>query len=106
MSKSFQRYEILLPLKHNDGRPVPRKFVGETIQELKQRFGAISAETQTIRGWWSSEGQDYQDDLVRVFLDVQDDEDTRKFFESFKQTLKVRFEQLDIWMTTYPVEVL
>lgn len=28
------------------------------------------------------------------------------FFEEFKELLKERFKQIDIWLTTYPLEVL
>ncbi len=27
-------------------------------------------------------------------------------FKEFKETLKQRFQQLDIWITTYPVDVI
>ena len=46
MSKSLRRYEILLPLRFNDGRAVPDDIVAETLLEVEQRFGAVSAETQ------------------------------------------------------------
>jgi len=44
MSK-WRRYEILLPLRFNDGRPVPWTVIGETLTELRHRFGAVSWET-------------------------------------------------------------
>lgn len=106
MSKTFRRYEILLPLRFNDDRPVPDELVADTLLELRQRFGAVSVETQTIRGTWQHEGQIYRDDLVRLFVDVPDAPESREFFTAFKERLKVRFEQLDIWVTTYPVEVI
>ena len=74
--------------------------------ELRERFGAVSAETQTIRGTWQHEGQTYRDDLVRVFVDVPDVPESREFFVGFKERVKSRFGQLDIWMTTYLVEVI
>jgi hypothetical protein len=43
---------------------------------------------------------------VRVFVDVPDISESRQFFVDFKQRLKARFQQIDIWMTTYPIEVL
>jgi hypothetical protein len=46
MSKSLRRYEILLPLRLNDGQPVPDDLVADTLLELEQRFGAVSSETQ------------------------------------------------------------
>jgi hypothetical protein len=106
MSRSLRRYEILLPLRFNDGQPVPDDLVADTLLELEQQFGAVSSETQTIRGLWRNESESYRDDLVRVFVDVTDEPQHRRFFLEFKQRLKARFQQIDIWMTTYPIEVL
>lgn len=106
MSKSYRRYELLLPRRFNDQQPVPDELVVETLLELEQRFGAVSSETQIIRGLWQHEGQSYRDELVRVFVDVPDTPENRQFFEEYKERLKARFRQLDIWMTTYLIEVL
>jgi hypothetical protein len=80
--------------------------VADTLLELEQQFGAVSSETQTIRGFWRHEGESYRDDLIRVFVDVADDSGHRQYFIDLKERLKVRFRQVDIWMTTYPIEVL
>ena len=69
-------------------------------------FHSVSSETQVIQGSWQHEGQVYQDDLVRVFIDVADTPETVQFFEEFKERLKVRFQQIEIWLTTYPIESL
>jgi hypothetical protein len=106
MSKSFRRFEILLPLRFNDGQPVPNELIAETLLELEQRFGSVSSETQVIRGSWQHEGRAYRDDLVRVFVDVPDTSENRQFFLDFKERAKARFRQIDIWLTTYPIEVL
>ena len=74
--------------------------------ELEARFGAVSCETQTIRGHWRYEGQPFRDDLIRIFVDVADEPGIRQFFVEYKEQLKARFQQLDIWMTTYLIEVL
>jgi hypothetical protein len=97
---------MLLPLRFNDGNPVPEHLVAETLIELEQEFGAVSSETQTIRGRWQDQGMAYRDDLIRIFVDVPDEPDARQFFAVYKERLRGRFQQLDIWMTTYPVEVL
>ena len=42
----LERYEILLPLKYNDGTPIePEKFQ-QTRKELVEKFGAITVEPQ------------------------------------------------------------
>jgi hypothetical protein len=48
----MRRYEILLPLRFNDGTLVPVELVGEVIVSIRDRFGAASFETQTIHGVW------------------------------------------------------
>lgn len=106
MTSAFRRFEILLPLRFNDGQPVPQDLIGETLVELELRFGAVSSETQTIQGLWRHQGQSYRDDLTRVFVDVPDTSESLVFFRNFKETLKLRFRQIDIWMTTYPVAVI
>lgn len=106
MSRSFRRYEILLPLKFNDGQPVPDELVGATLAALRQKFGAVSSETQTIHGTWSNVGEVYEDDLIRVFVDVEQEQDATEFFVAFKEELKQRFQQFEIWIVTYPVDVL
>ena len=54
MAKPFRRYEMLLPLRFNDGKSVPAELIADTLLEL----------------------------------------------------LKVRFRQIDIWLTTYPLDVI
>ena len=106
MRKSYRRYEILLPLKFNDGQPIPDTLIAAALLEIQSRFGAISSETQVIQGAWSHLGQVYRDDLVRVFVDVEDVPAAREFFEAFKEQLKQQFQQLDIWITSHPIDVL
>jgi len=48
----------------------------------------------------------HRDDLVRIFVDVPDTAENRQFFAEFKERLKARFQQIDIWMTTHLVEIL
>ena len=102
----MRRYEILLPLRFNDGTPVPDELVGGVLVALRERFGAASFETQTIRGVWQHEGAAYRDDLVRVFADVTDSPVNRAWFLELKERLKRDFRQLDIWLISHPIEVL
>jgi len=106
MSRMVRRFEVLLPLRFNDGTPVPDAAVADTLIEFEGQFGAVSCETQTIRGRWRHEGQSFRDDLIRVFVDVPDTPESRDYFITSKERLKARFQQLDIWMTTYLIEVL
>jgi hypothetical protein len=102
----LRRYEILVPLVFNDGTPVPETLLAQTFAELRAHFGAASWETQVLRGVWEQEGAVYQDNLTRFFVDVPDVPEHRQFFKQFKQRLKQRFQQLDVWITSHPVDVI
>ena len=105
MSES-RRYEILVPLRFNDGSLVPEPLLASTFTELRAQFGAASWETQTLRGAWEHEGKVYHDNLARFFVDVPDRPEHREFFRRFKEVLKARFQQLDIWITSHPLDVI
>lgn len=102
----LRRYEILVPLLHNDGRPVPESLLAQTFTELREKFGAATWETQVMRGAWEYHGTIYEDNLTRFFVDVPDLPEHRVFFQEFKERLKRRFEQLEIWITSYPLDVI
>jgi hypothetical protein len=102
----LRRYEILVPLLYNDGSPIPETLLADTLTDLREKFGAASWETQTVHGQWEHEGAIYQDNLTRFFVDVSDLPEHREFFKDFKEKLKERFNQLDIWITSHPVDVI
>ena len=103
MGEPLRRYEILLPLKFNDGQPVPREQLARTHAELKERFGAISNESQVIKGDDAESGSKGEP-LTRVFVDVPDTAENAEFFRTLKERLKDRFQQVEIWITTFAVE--
>ena len=103
---AYCRFEILLPLAFNDGRAVPREFLAEAAFEIQTKFGGVSWESQAIEGIWRAGGIEYRDRLNRIFVDAEDTEENRRFFVSLKARLKQRFDQLDIWLTVHPIEIL
>jgi hypothetical protein len=46
------RFEILLPLFYNDGRPVEAEEFVATDDDLVRHFGATSTDTVVVRGQW------------------------------------------------------
>jgi hypothetical protein len=73
---------------------------------LETHFGAVSWETQVIRGRWRHEEEVFSDDLMRVIIDVEDLPEHRQFFGVFKERLKVRFRQIEIYVTTHLIDVI
>lgn len=102
----MKRYEILLPLVYNDGKEIEKEKFFQTDQELVEKFGATTTDTTIAIGSWVYKGVLYKDRLIRIRVDVEDTEDARKFLEDFKEVLKERFKQIDIWITGYEIEVI
>ena len=105
MSSKWRRYEVLLPLQFNDGRDVPTEWLAEAVLEIVDHFGAASYETQKVEGHWRQGGVLYRDNLVRIVVDVPDSAQSRQWMKQFKNRCKTRFEQLELWMVSYRVEV-
>lgn len=101
-----RRYEILLPLRHNDGRAVDPEQFEWARQQLIAQFGAMSFFPQSLLGTWMHEGTRFEDELVRVVVDVEDAPESRQFFTAFKAALLERFEQLEIYIASYPIDVI
>lgn len=77
MSSSWRRFEVLLPLRFNDGRDVPEDWMAEAVLEIVERSGAASHETQKVEGHWRHGGVLYRDELVRIVVDVEDAPENR-----------------------------
>ena len=101
-----RRYEILLPLKHNDGRSVSDDKLNQTREELVNRFDGVSVQPQSIVGIWVHEGMRYEDTSVLLAIDVDDTPENRQFFLDFKSALLQRFEQIEIYIASFPVDIL
>jgi hypothetical protein len=100
------RFEILLPLFYNDGRAVePEQFLA-TDDDLVRHFGATSTDTIVVRGQWKYKSTTYSDQLIRVRVDVEDVPENWDSIRSLKETLKTRFDQLDIWITAHRIDVI
>jgi hypothetical protein len=49
---------------------------------------------------------EYEDELIRLVIDVEDTPEVEQFFREYKDCLKKRFKQFDIWITVYPVRII
>ena len=105
MSNNWRRFEILLPLRFNDGNPIPELWIAEAVLELTDHFGAASYETQKVEGHWRHTGILYRDDLVRLFIDIPDSPENREWMKQFKLRWKTRLQQLELWMVSYLIDI-
>jgi len=96
----------LIPLKYNDGTPVEPEKLLQTKRELVKKFGSITIEPQKCYGIWNYRGIEYSDELIRFIIDIDPTRKADKFFKKYKEKLKIRFKQIEIWICAYPVKII
>lgn len=101
-----RRYEIHLPVRDNDGRPVSWELFEQTWQELVTRFGGIACAPELRLGSWFHDGHRFDEEMRLLTVDVDNTADNRKFFERFKVKLRKRFEQIEIYIVSYLVDIV
>jgi hypothetical protein len=103
-----RRYEVLLPARYNDGRDIMEACMScfpRTMDEVLDQFGALSYMPQAIQGSWTCNGVRYDDELFKLTVDVTDSDESRAFIAQMKHNLLERFAQLEIYITSFMVEV-
>lgn len=102
----WTRYEILLPLRYNDGQPIETEKFDQTNLELIEWFSATTTDMVTAIGSWRYQGTRYEDRLLRVIVDAPGSRPADDFFRDYKETLKARFQQIDIWISSHEIQIL
>lgn len=96
------RYEIHLPIKFNDGSPVPEELFLEVRDELIEKFHGFTSSPpgSPAVGWWKDSkdpnGILYKDDIYIYWVTTIEDED--EFFKEYERVLAKRFKQIKIWI--------
>lgn len=103
----YRRYEVLLPVKYNDGTPVEAEKFLQARADLLNRFGGVTFDSTSLSGLWRGQsGVLFEDAVVRILVDVPDTKENRLYFLEWKETLKIRFRQEEIWITGIPLDII
>ena len=87
-------------------RPVSSELLEQTWDQLVARFGGITGAPETYLGIWVHEGTRYQEEMRRFIVDVPNAAANRQFFTRYKATLRERFEQVEIYIASYLVDIV
>ncbi|MBC7797165.1 MAG: hypothetical protein H7Z37_09865 [Pyrinomonadaceae bacterium] len=94
-----------MPLQFNDGRDVSPDKLAEAVLEIVEKFGAASYETQKVEGHWRYQDVLYRDNLVKIVIDVSDEEENRDWMRNFKAKWKQELEQLELWLVSCTIDI-
>jgi hypothetical protein len=101
----LRRFEVLLPVRFNDGGDVPQELLGEAVNEIVEQFGAVSFWRHAMEGQWQHGGILYRDAFACVVVDVADTVKNRRWMRAFKARWKAQLQQIELWMVSYQVDV-
>jgi len=110
--KDAFRLEILLPIYHNPDEKGNREKIDgteliDTYEELMNQFGGCSQHDPIHGSWINPETHENITDELNVLCVVFDDTDeNREFLKDYKEKLKVRFKQDEIFMTITHTTIL
>ena len=102
------KFEVYLPLKHNDGTAIERAKLKEIQHQLIAVFGAmtLSSLSAPLQGTWRYGGVEYIDDILRIDIIAKEEWDSIQFLKNFKRQLKRILRQLDILITVQYVHTI
>ena len=96
-----------MPVSYNDGTPVEQEKFISTRKELLDRFSGVTFDFLPMTGYGPSpRGGVYEDEVARLVVDVEDSLENQQFFVQWKDALKERFRQTEIWMVAILLEVI
>lgn len=102
------KFELYLPLKHNDGTAIDAEKLKEIQHQLIAVFGAmtLSSLSAPLQGKWRYGGVEYIDDILRIDIIAKEEWDSIQFLKNFKRRLKRKLRQLDILITLQYVHTI
>jgi hypothetical protein len=80
--------------------------VGDANQELPEQFDGLTTDTVIVTGSQKYGRNLFHDPLIRLTVDAREPDRAYEFLRAYKEILKSRFQQIDIWITAHDVYVL
>lgn len=105
MSNKWRRYEVVLPLKRNDGRWCRQERIAEAFSEVSEHFGSTSVETSETERRFQRVGVQSRGNSLRIIVDVLDSAKTRAWMRRYKARWKGRLELPELSLVSYRIEV-
>ncbi|HLY60288.1 MAG TPA: hypothetical protein VKV95_05935 [Terriglobia bacterium] len=71
-----------------------------------EKFSAVTTDMITAVGAWRYQGTLFEDQLLRLIVDIPTSAQGDSFFREYKEVLKARFDQIDIWISGHEIRIL
>jgi hypothetical protein len=105
-TRAAREYDLYLPLRYNDGRPVEAEKVAALKRRLGEHFGGLTCFPQKSEGTGKIGGVTFRDEMVILRILADDVPAARVFFGQLREELKAGLEQEDILIVERKVRIL
>jgi hypothetical protein len=101
-----KEYDLFLPLRYNDGKPVESAKFQQLQKQLLDQFEGLTYFPQVNQGFWKLGDVTYRDEIVIYRVLATDSQRSRRFLRNLKVQLKVEFVQEEILIVERDVDAL
>jgi len=108
-TSSHIRYCIHVPILYNAGRTIEDTKLDFMVDTLKDRFGGYTKSPQTIpfEGYWEGpDGEIYYDKVFLMYIDAIESGGALEFLVEFKRDVAAILDQKEIYIVSWPIEIL
>ena len=102
----MREYELYVPLRYNDGRPVEAEKLKELKQRLVDEFGGLTHFPQENEGLWKVGRHTFRDHIVIFRVIADDNGRAEKFFAALKEQLRRDLAQEDVLVVQREIETI
>jgi hypothetical protein len=97
------RFEILLPLFDNTGKPIAPEKIAMAIGEVQETYGACRLQPSApTLGWWtdatSAQAEKYEDWTIMLTVDADRTEEHLAWLSGFQSRQEEALEQIEIYV--------
>ncbi len=92
----MREFDILVPLSHNDGRPIAPELYQELQRRLLRQFEGMLFFPQPNKGYWKMGGVLYYDEIVVYRVLAERRKTALRFLTPLKKWMERVFEQEEI----------
>jgi len=101
-----KEYDIFLPLRYNDGKPVELIKFRDLRERLLSQYEGLTYFPQANQGFWKLGDVTYRDEIVIFRVLASDSRRARRFLRNLKEQLKAEFVQEEILIVERDVDTL
>lgn len=102
----MKEYDIFLPLRYNDGKPVELIKFRDLRERLLSQYEGLTYFPQANQGFWKLGDVTYRDEIVIFRVLASDSRRARRFLRNLKEQLKAEFVQEEILIVERDVDTL